>query len=486
MLLDEPDIAKLRQALTAARYDRASITDRLGKPTMASIARGDYRAALAATTGGDPQATLIRLFMCTSVEPAAAVRDALAPLPDDVALKSGLIVADTDTDRYRAGLALECHGAHWVLSDLPAHLGGTITADHVLGVGGASRSLAEYMIRRPVDSAVDIGTGCGVQALDLSGHARRVTATDLLPRAVAFAGVNASLNGLDWDLLSGDMLAPLAGRRFDQVVCNPPFIVGPGVTDYTYRDSGRAGDGVCAELARSAPQILNPGGTLQFLANWVHVAGQDWRDRVAGWFDGTGCDAWAIQRDTTDPLDYVRIWQRDSGADHDPQRLAEWLEWFDANNITAIGFGVINMRHSGSSQPDVLCEDFRHRPPAPFGTLVAERFDAISRLDALGFEGLLDAPLRLRDGVQLQQQAGLTTEGWDVQQQLLVDSAGTGRRQDIDPLLVSLLGGCTGVVPLRTQIGLLAQAHEAPEALLAASLLPVVARLIRDGFLIAP
>ena len=59
----------------------------------------------------------------------------------------------------------------------------------------------------------------------------------------------------------------------------------PGVATHAYRDSGRPGDGVCAELAAAAPALLTLGGTMQYLANWVHIAGEDWRDRVAGWFD---------------------------------------------------------------------------------------------------------------------------------------------------------------------------------------------------------
>ena len=101
----------------------------------------------------------------------------------------------------------------------------------------------------------------------------------------------------------------------------------------------------------------------------------------------------------------------------------------------------------------------------------------------LSMEELLDTRLTVRPGVKLDQRAELTDEGWDVERQILSDTAGLGRREEIDPLLVSFLGGCSGLVPVRTQIGLLAQAHEAPEALLAAGLLPVVTGLIRRGFL---
>ena len=75
----------------------------------------------------------------------------------------------------------------WVVSDLTPGLDGqhiTVTADHVLGVSPASTSLAQLTIREPVDRALDLGTGCGVQALHLSTHAGTVVATDVNRRAL--------------------------------------------------------------------------------------------------------------------------------------------------------------------------------------------------------------------------------------------------------------------------------------------------------------
>src|SRR5690606_8439130 len=144
-------------------------------------------------------------------------------------------------------------------------------------------TLAGATVRRPVGSALDLGTGCGVQALHLSTHAASVTATDVNPRALRFAATTAALSGQRWELRSGDLTAPVAGRTFDLVVSNPPFVVGHGPVRYAYRDSGRASDALSAELTAAAPGLLNDGGVMQFLANWAHVTGEDWGDRVAGW-----------------------------------------------------------------------------------------------------------------------------------------------------------------------------------------------------------
>ena len=67
--------------------------------------------------------------------------------------------------------------AWWVVSDLGTGLDGRhrpLDPEHVLGVGGASTTLAQATVRRAVERTLDIGTGCGVQALHASRHSREV------------------------------------------------------------------------------------------------------------------------------------------------------------------------------------------------------------------------------------------------------------------------------------------------------------------------
>ena len=53
------------------------------------------------------------------------------------------------------------------------------------------------------------------------------------------------------------------------------------------------------------------------LANWVHVRGDDWRERVARWLPAQGVDALVVQREVLDPAEYVAMWLRDSGEGGD-------------------------------------------------------------------------------------------------------------------------------------------------------------------------
>ncbi|MFI6228253.1 methyltransferase [Micromonospora echinospora] len=482
MLLSPAGIDRLRTALTGAGFTASGVADRLGPQATAAMGRNDYRAALRATEDRDPLGTLIRLFICEQTEPAGSVTAALAPLTVPEALDAGLV--EPSGDGLRAGIDLEPYGDDWwMLADLPASARpGPLHAEHVLGVGGATQTLLGATVRRPVETALDLGTGSGVQALHLATHARRVTATDVSARALRFAATTAALNGQEWELLRGDLVAPVAGRRFDLVVSNPPFVVGPGTTTHVYRDSGRVGDAVGAELAAAAPGLLTDGGTMQYLANWVHVTGEDWGERVAGWFAGTGLDAWVVQREVADPMAYVNLWLTDVGETPDPHRMAAWLDWFDAHKVEAVGFGIVNLRNGGHDDPVVRVEDLRQRVEAPMGDHVAAWFDRQDWLRAQDTEGLLAHRFRAAEGLQLRQEATMGDDGWAVDRQVLAAPHGLRWSEEIDPLVLALVGGADGRLPLRDQLALLAAAHDVAPDELAEAAGPIVAHLVERGF----
>ncbi|WP_326554620.1 DUF7782 domain-containing protein [Micromonospora sp. NBC_01813] len=485
-LLDAAGIDRLRTALTTARFTSTGIAERLGPQATAAVSRNDYRAALRRTGDGDPLDTLIRIFICAQTESTAAVSAALAPLPLTDALAAGLVEPAPGGPGLRQGVDLEPYGDDWwVISDVPAHLraGQPLAADHVLGVGGSSTTLADAVRRRPVGTALDLGTGCGVQALHLAGHATSVTATDLSARALRFAATTAALSGQRWELLHGDLAAPVAGRRFDLVVSNPPFVVGPGTATHVYRDSGRIGDGVCAELAAAADDLLADGGTMHYLANWLHVTGEDWAERVAGWLTGTGLDAWVIQREVADPVSYVNLWLADASEGPDAHRAAAWLDWFDAQKVEAVGFGLVTLRRAGHTDPVVRVEELRQQVTPPLGERVDEWFSRQDWLRARDDAGLLAARYQAADGLRLRQEASLGEDGWAVDRQTVTMTDGLRWSEEIDPLVLALIGGCDGAMAMRDQVTLLATAYGVPESELVDAAAPIVGRLVERGIL---
>jgi methylase of polypeptide subunit release factors len=486
-LLPADGIDRLRTALTSAGYTSTGIAARIGPAAVAALGYNDLRPTLHATAGaGDPLATLTRVFVCGQTESEQLVAAALGPLPLADAIDAGLVEAAPGG--LRAGVSLEAYGEQWIVADVDAAMrpGQPLPADHVLGVGGASTMLAQSTVRRPVGTALDLGTGCGIQALHLSSHADRVTATDLSDRALRFAATTAALSGVDWELLRGDLTAPVAGRRFDLVVSNPPFVVGPGTATHTYRDSGRAGDAVCAELAAAAPRLLTDGGYLQFLANWLHVAGEDWTDRVAGWVAGTGLDAWVIQREVSDPVGYVNLWLADAAEDPaaQPVRAAAWLDWFDANKVEAVGLGLVTLRAGGHDDPTVRVEELRQPVDQPFGAQVEEWFGRQDWLRGQSLGTLLDGRLTAAGGLQLRQEASRGPDGWQVDRQLLALTSGLHWVEQIDPVVLALVSGCDGRTALRDQLDLLSAAHQVDRATLDDGVVPVVAHLVERGILL--
>jgi methylase of polypeptide subunit release factors len=485
-LLAIDELHQLREALTEAGYTSRSIAARIGPHAVAAVRRGDLRGLLRATADRDRLATLVRLFLAGQTESVSAVAAALAPLTLDAAVSAGLV--EVYGDGLHAGLDLDVYTGHtgedwWILSDVDVdQRPGPLRTDHVLGVGNAATTLADATIRTPVATALDIGTGCGVQALELGAHAGRVTATDLSDRALRFAAATAALNGMTWELLAGDLATPVTGRRFDLVVSNPPFVVGPGSTRYTYRDSGRAGDEVCAELAGAASGLLTEGGTMQFLANWAHVAGEDWRERVSGWVVNTGCDAWIVQREVSDPVEYVNLWLRDASEAYDPARAQAWLDWFDAQHIEGVGYGLVTLRRTGRTDPLVRAEELRQSVTPPLGTQITAWFD---RRDwTAGCTDLLSARLERAPGLRLTQHADHDGADWSVQTQVLTQTEGLGWAQEVDPVALALVSGADGTVSVREQLTVLAAAFDTPEPVLAAMAVPVVTQLVERGFLL--
>jgi len=102
----------------------------------------------------------------------------------------------------------------------------------VLDPRADTETLVEWALSCLADVAqpklVDLGTGSGAIALALK-HARpdaSVSAVDASADALAVASANAERLALPVDFHLGSWLAPLSGRTFDALVCNPPYVAG--------------------------------------------------------------------------------------------------------------------------------------------------------------------------------------------------------------------------------------------------------------------
>ena len=482
---------RLREAFRTADYDADGVVDLLGPQAHAALGRGEPEAARRASRDAGALGTLVRLFLLGDTEPEAAVRAALPNVDLDTAVKAEVLRGDGDG--LRAGLDIRPYGddegSWWVIADQDAdQRGGPVPADHVLGVGHASISLARATSRRPVDTLLDLGTGCGVQALHASRHAGRITATDLSERALALAAGTFRINEVDVELHQGEWFGPLRGRRFDQVVCNPPFVVGPPRVDYVYRDSGLGGDDASALVVRQLPSFLNEGGVGQLLASWLHRKGEDWADRVSGWLPRGGVDAWFVQRDVAEPALYVGTWLRDAGvdprSDEGRAKASAWLDWFAENDVEGVGFGFVTLRRTDAEHAEVVCEDLRHAFDDPLGPESAAWLDRVAWLRATDNARLLATRFTVPETVLLEEVSAPSEEGWEAVVRRLHRVDGPGWTHELDETAAKLLAGFRGALPLEDLVTLLAYAHDLDADALAEAALPIVRDLVRHGMVV--
>ena len=488
----DTDVAgPLREALLAADFTYDRVAEAIGEDAHRALGRNETLPALLRTTSGGPLDTLVRLFLLQTTVGRDEADRALPGLVDRLC-NAGLleqsvseVAARTDCRPY----ATEDRDL-WIVSDLTPGLDGSPVAvgpGHVLGISSASTSLAQLTMREPVGSALDLGTGCGVQALHLAGHAGRVVATDVNARALWMTRLNAALNEVDVDVRDGSFFEPVAGERFDLISTNPPFVISPATGErLVYRDSGLPGDRVVEHIVRTGPDHLADGGWLQVLANWAIVDGQPWDERLGSWLRDD-CDALVVQRETLDPASYVELWLKDSGHHGGPDyatRYDTWLSWLEETGIEGVGFGWINLRlgggaGSGGGRHDLL--EWPYDVEQPIGPAIHAWGEAVTDLRGLGDDDLLAATLRAREDVQQETVGRPGAE--DPEAIVLRQQRGFRRARTADTVEAAFLGACDGDLSVGQLLGALAALLERDAAELRETYLPVVRELVGEGFL---
>jgi len=489
--------ARLRAALLAVDYTYDAVADVLGTEAQAALARNETTPGLRVTRSGSELDTLIRMWLLQS---PVSLEEAERALPGLVDLLCAEGILDRSVAEVTARVDIRPYGAGdvslFIASDLTPGLDGTpsrMGANHVLGISPASTSLAELTIRRTATRALDLGTGCGVQALHLTDHVSEVVATDLNPRATRLAGFNAALNDVRIDIREGDFFAPVAGEQFDLIVTNPPFVISPASGErFVYRDSGLPGDRVVQDIVRAAPHFLAPGGTAQILGNWLVLRDQPWQERLEDWITGgderPGCTAWAVQRELADPASYVEMWLKDSGhhpstggdVDDYRRRYDTWLSWFEEIGAEGVGFGWINLRRT-DGQPSLRSDDWPYEVAQPLGSEIDAHFARAAGLDALGDDELLGQRLRLRPDV-LQQTEGVPGAE-DPAVVMLRQQIGMRRARQVDTETAAWVGACDGELPLGAIVDAVAVLLEADPAQTRSEALGTARELVAEGYL---
>ena len=555
-------VVALRADLAAAGFTVDRVTDLVGPEAMSAWSRDQAvpaRRALRERGSQDPALSALTAFFLLGDPVRSSALDAALPTVGAAGLvRLGLVEGTSEPTSTGGGTgadsgagtgagadpllsaamdlrpyATDSSEELWVASDLGAfQRPGVLRHDHVLGIGGASTTLVQSTPRRPVATALDLGTGCGIQTFHLLAHAEHVTATDISERALATTRFNLVLNapalGLDPEHLEnrvrlelGSMLEPVAGQHFDMVVSNPPFVITPRTpqeTDterFTYRDGGLPGDRIVRDLLAELPSVLAPGGTAHLLANW-EIPRDPQGEPESTWSRGpeswipTGTGAWVIQRELQDPCEDAETWLQDASQQRDPQAFdrayAAYLDDFASRDVAAIGFGMVWLqrpedtertvsgtvepgRAASSSLPRIF-ETVPHPIQQPIAPALAAEWERTVRLGreaadaqsgAAGQPAWLERRLTVAPDVTEERHG--TPGAEDPSLILLRQGAGLRRTVILSSEAAGFAGVCDGELSAQqilTALGVLLGWEEGPSEQLVAE----IAGLIAHGFLL--
>lgn len=482
-LLTPSDARRLREFLLEAGYAQENLRVALGLKDLPSSRLRNFARLLDRTKEPSRINTLLRWFWIGTPQDASVAEKHVPPWFIPLALECGLLCR-RGNDLFPEAMLFPTE-AFVFAADHTSKID-SADSDLVLWPNPTSRLLSRFTVRRPSRATLDLGTGNGVQALFAAAHSEKVVATDLNPRAAAFAVFNARLNGIEnVEALVGNGFEPVAGLKFDLIISNPPFFITPA-TQYLFCDNPLDLDQLCRRLTREAPSYLNGDGYFQMLCEWAEVRGQPWQERLTEWFDGTGCDTWVMKGYAQDPAEYAeeRIRSTTSSPARDAELYANYMAYYRERKVEAIHGGIIAMRRR-SGHNWIFIEEVQHTPKAPFGDLVVRTFAARDFLQSHNSDDrLMEVKPKLSAEARLEQVFQRTEGGWQRDSLTLRLVKGFELFLGLQPIVAEFLSGCDGQRTLGELIRAFASKVDAPLEQVQKECLDVVRKLIERGFLL--
>jgi SAM-dependent methyltransferase len=408
--------------------------------------RGVFRISGFSASSNEDSAQLItlkRLFVRAETVAVDEAANALSPLDLAELIHAGLL--QREDGRVCSLLQAQSYRGLIFFSDF---LHNDHADDFVLPIGPAGHYLAGLTIRKSVNSALDLGCGCGVQALLAAQHCTRVTATDVNPRALALTRLNADFNGFsNIEIIEGSFFDPVQGYTFDLVLANLPYVIAPQ-NKLLYRDSVQPGDAGVRRLIRELPAYLAEGGYAQLLANWIHGKDEFWWQPLKTAVEGQGVDAWLIHNGSKEPQDYADMWL-DNRLKKDQQKSAKikkaWLKWYRDQGIERIALGVVTLRRRASAHNWVNAASVTKSLDSPAGEQLMRIFEAQDYMAALlNRDDLLEENLIPLDMKFEKESAAVNIQ--------VVTTKGLFFQADIQPFTAEVIEHLDGKTGLRSAI----------------------------------
>jgi SAM-dependent methyltransferase len=443
-------VAGFATALRAADYSVRGVRTAIGSGAAVSISPADVHVVERRLDRASALGRLIALFFLGVSLPVDEAAAAVAPVQLDVMAAAGMV--DCDGGMVRARIRVLPYEDLLVACDRDPGPDEPLEREHVGGIHASTVLLALLTPRRPVRRALEIGCGCGFQALLLARHAGEVVATDVNPRALEFGRLNAELNGIrniSWRL--GEGFEPVRGERFDLVVSNPPFVIAPR-SRFTFRESPLPGDAFCEELVRAAPASLSDDGVACLLASWIVGPDEDWAARPTAWTSDFDRGRLLLHLETVAAETNATRWAVPPGAVSSAEAdelVDEWLEYYRANAIERIAYGAVVLHPT----PALTRIELGGTPGPDACTHVERIVDGHALLAAGSSTGLLDAVLAAPDGLRLDWTLRVEDGAWGLRRSRLSVDGGLGLGVEVDRDTARVVAALDGRRPLRELLG---------------------------------
>jgi methylase of polypeptide subunit release factors len=423
----------LRTALIETGYLEHAQTARF---VRGSFTRPDAVPAVLRRRGLEPRlAGLLDLFAYgAGLDDRAAAR-ALAPATPEALARAGLLARRPGG--WRSRLAIGGRDDVFVVGDIPRR---GQRRDHVDGVTNAADVGRRLLV--PVGSGrlLDLGTGSGIHALRAARGGGSAVGADINARALRLAAIGQQLSDVeDVQWRQGSWYEPVAGERFERIICVAPYVVSPD-NEFTFRDGDGSGADPLRAVAAGATSHLAPGGCAQLMCCWGHGAEEDWRRAPMSWLAPRGADVLLVRIEEADPVHYAQAWNRPpmrtlGPAAHD-RVMARWLSYYAREGYDRISFGALYVRRrargarSGGSRAAL---DARERIPGDASGVQAGR--ALANRELLAGRrddaALLPLALAIPDGQRVEQRLQHDGSRYRLRRASVRQAEGLGARVDV-------------------------------------------------------
>jgi hypothetical protein len=406
----------LRAAFNAAGYIDTTVCERLGINSVVAVDPLHTAHYLQRLQPADPQGALIRLFLLQRAVAAEALRPAFGAAEVTLLVELGLV--EHRGEDLAPLVSLYPYEGDLFVTDRGDRAGEGEAAgqyDAVMPINLSSHTLAQLVLPAPVETLLDVGTGCGIHAIRAARRAERVVATDLNARALRFARFNAALNGVNnIEFREGSLWEPVTGERFDQILANPAFSLSTG-DDLLFRDGGPRGDRMTRTLLAGAADHLREEGIAQVIGEFPTIGGSGFEEQVEAWVGEAPCDMLLLRMGAMEPLEYAAAYAHQPfGQSREAYEaaLGARLAEFAALGVQDVVLGSVLLRRRAAGPHWTA----RRVLPAPERVVGQEIAALIARLDRWSAP---DAARRLREetprmaqGLQLTETRVWGQDGW--------------------------------------------------------------------------